>query len=138
MDSALLAQLLVAMTDVQKAQADALSRRDAQHSDVRLKIDQKLQLIHGGDELTFMEEMNKFETQMTKGNIRAWKDWWRYFEQSIQGSAKIWVDNLIHSGHGRAMHELAYAPGSHDDDFGNLYMYVRRQLMLRSGLQCGR
>ena len=103
-----------------------MAKRDTQHTDGRLKIDQKLQLINANDELGFMEEMNKFEKQMTQGNIREWKNWWRYFEQALQGSAKIWVGSLVHIGHGRLMHEQAYSPGSRDDDFGNLYMYVRR------------
>ena len=36
-----------------------MARKESQGTDMRLKIDQKLQLIHGGDETTFIEEMNK-------------------------------------------------------------------------------
>ena len=65
--------------------------------DGRLRLDQRLSSIGGGDEVALVDELEAFEKQMSRANVVMWKQWFRYFEQALVGRARAWVEDVAAS-----------------------------------------
>ena len=115
--------------------ADAWPRQNNRDTDTKLKLDVRLPNIACEDKVATLRELEELEAQMRKSGISSWRQTWRYFEAALRGRAKIWVDTLVVDGIGLAMYDRIMIQGARGDEFDNIYLYCRRELMRRVGIQ---
>ena len=79
--------------------------------------------------------MDEFELQLRKANVDSWRSQYQYFDQAIAGRAKMWVREWVQYGHGQRLYNEANAAGADERSWCALYYFMRRELMLRVGVQ---
>ncbi len=83
------AELLERLVRVQERQVAANDARAERELDLKLKVDQKLVNIYGEDDVTLVEELRGFETQLGKAGITVGKHWWRFSDAALQGKPRV-------------------------------------------------
>ena len=130
-----LGEILERLERAQEVQNLEMAKKADREMDERLKLEAKLQVITADDEVAFLEEMEAFELQLRKANVNTWKSWYRYFDQAMAGRAKTWTRELVQYGIGYDLYQAANAEGATERQWWDLYIFMRRELMLRVGVQ---
>ena len=76
---------------------------DAQRNadlDKRFKWEARLEPIYAEDAMGLLMELDAFETQVRKVGIRTWEKYYRYFDATVKGKARSYVDQFTDLGGG--------------------------------------
>jgi hypothetical protein len=109
-------------------------KRELTDTDIRLKVEQKLARIHATSGEKFPDEIDAFEQQMRRNQVKSWKLWYYYFETSLEPRAKEWVDGTHTREPGQSRYEFAQRPDAPDHAWAEVYPLARSELARRVGL----
>ena len=120
---------------IQQELVDSNKSRADREQDLRFRLESKLPTIAGDNEMELLEEIERFETVMERAKIKKWEAFYKYFDHALRDRARTCVDGLFIEGRGRDIHDRVYSGLATETDWRALYLYCRRELLRRFGVQ---
>ena len=104
--------------------------------DVKLKVTPTLVNITAKNAEVLIEELDRFETQMSMQGVKTWKQFDRLFATAITDDKVLkWLEGRFQTEPGATFRRNAYVPQAHDYNWAVMYRFARGVLAERVGLQ---
>ena len=127
-------ELLARLVQVQEDQRQQAAQRSDREMDLKLKLERRLQPVTAENDSVYLDEIEAFELQLKKAGVSTWASWYKYFEEAVCGRAQVWTRELKNYGEGYRLHHAAHIINT-EDDWRTVYLFMRRELMKRVGVQ---
>ena len=127
--------LLDRLVRLQEKQESHHKRREEQDMDVKLKVTPTLVNITAKNAEVLIEELDRFETQMSMQGVKTWKQLYRLFTTAITDDKVLkWLEGRFQTEPGATFRRSAYAPQAHDYTWAVMHRFARGVLAERVGL----